>query len=199
MSDRTGLLHSFYAKMIFAAVVGFLGIASGIYVGYAIVEEKSPPRAPVLQSEVNEPFVTLDPGDLFPFEEYSDVAGKSGNFDSLLRGRNSLLLFVTFDCGPCIDFLKFWKLRMKDRLLSDVHVILCLSRRRGGIPPEYAGLVAGMQVVYYDEELWRERYHLVFWPMVVGVDTSGFVHHIQYGFEDFLDFELIEYFFQSSQ
>ena len=65
---------------------------------------------------------------------------------------------------------------------------------RGDIPEQYRPLLENTRLVYYDARYYRDRYHMVVFPTVVGVDAAGFVQHIQFGFDGTVDPEIVEYF-----
>ena len=208
MSTGPSFLHSTYTKITFAVVLGFVGITAGIYVGNALVLPRTEPAQEATVSDLEEPdvshyneldarYIDFTTGDLFPLEDYWDSEGNRGNFETLLKDTNTIAIFVSQSCGPCIDLMKFWKLRMQEHLRPNVQAIACMDRERGHLVSAYEGLFDDMTVVYYDGTLWRERYNMDFTPVIIGIDNSGFVQHIQFGFDDYIDFELVDYFFDS--
>lgn len=79
----------------------------------------------------------------------------------------------------------------------NVQVIALLPDNKRAIPPEYEGLFQGMRVFIHGLRLWQDTYHHVFWPTIIGVDGSNFVTHVQYGFDNAIDYQLAERFFVS--
>lgn len=67
------------------------------------------------------------------------------------------------------------------------------------VPIEYTGLFEGATVAFYNREYWEKTYHQVFWPTLVGVDESGFILHVQYGFTGALDHEVVSRFLTSPE
>jgi len=198
MLSWSSFWKSVYTKILVSAILVFIGITSGIYVGNALVDKQPASQAEAPQPSANEPFVTFDAGDLFPPEEYTDLSGHTGNFSDLIDGRPTIFIFVTMQCGPCIDLLQFWKMRMQERLRPGVQVVVCVKHDVTSVPPEYEGLLEGVRVVRYDDALWKRKYHLDFWPTIAGVDGSGFVQHVQSGFAKYIEHDLVDYFFTKS-
>lgn len=196
MIQMTQIVKSIYVKIIFGGVIVFIGIFGGIYVGNAMINKQ--PESPITilsknnqqENELDAQFVNFNPGDLFPLESYTDNQNQVGNFEDLLQNKSTILLFVSLTCGPCHDLLKFWKHRIKDKVKKNVQVIVCIRNEDGKIPDEFAGLLDGMQVIRFDGSYWKETYDMSFWPTVVSVDYSGFVEHIQFGFENYLDYQI---------
>ncbi|MCB2230619.1 hypothetical protein KQH82_07880 [bacterium] len=197
MSQPTGFWQSIYVKFFVGAVLGFVGIAGGIYVGNAMVNRPAEGYPVELPADLNDvtqaKLLSLLPGDLFPLEECTLRDSTKTNFEQILNGERAVVLFVDFQCKPCVDLLTFWDLRINPKLYPDIRQIVALRDIDPPIPAEYEGLLDDKMVVYYDTEHWKNYYNLVFWPAVVSVDGSGFVHHVQQGFEEFLEFEHVEY------
>ena len=197
MSQRSGFWQSIYVKIFVGAVLGFVGITGGIYVGNAMVNRPAPGYPTVTPSELEDVSLAkqlnLMPGDLFPLEKCTLRDSTVTNFEDVLHGQRAVILFVDFDCGPCVDLLTFWDLQIRPKLYPDIQQIVALRDNSTPIPSEYEGLVDDKTVVYYDASYWQEYYNLVFWPAVVSVDASGYVYHVQQGFEDYLEFEHVKY------
>lgn len=138
------LLRSIYFKVIFGAVLGFVAVVGGMLVGNALLNrdaETSPlfDRNPV-ESELDYEYVTFTTGDLFPLEDFVDSDGAPGNFEQLLGGRPTLLLFISYTCEPCHVLLQAFKKTFVEKLRPDVQVFVCLRDDRGKPPPEFVGL-----------------------------------------------------------
>ncbi|MDH3892807.1 MAG: hypothetical protein OEV49_17225 [candidate division Zixibacteria bacterium] len=197
------LLSSIYVKVLFGAVFGFIAVVGGMLVGNAILNRDAETRplfdqSPI-ESELDEQYVTFTDGDLFPLEDYVDRDGVPGNFEQLLGGRPALLLFVSYDCEPCLVLLRAFKKNFADKVRPEVQVIVCLRDDRGPPPAEFEGLFEGFELAYYQGEYWQKTYFMGFWPTIIGVDGSGFVHSIQFGYESYIDIELAKFFFVSNQ
>ena len=186
------LLRSVYVKVLFGAVLGFVAVVGGMLVGNAILNrdaEISPlfDYSPV-ESELDGQYVTFTDGDLFPLEDYVDSDGVPGNFEILLGGRPTLLLFVSYTCQPCHTLLRAFKKTFAEKVRPNVQVVVCLRGDRGQPPPEFEGLFEGFELAYYDGDHWHQTYRMGFWPTIIGVDGSGFVQHVQFGYENYIDY-----------
>ncbi len=200
------ILKSSYIKILFTVVLGFAGIVSGIYVGHALVNQTAEPvvlpqeeNVGITNSELDARYVNFTAGDLFPREEFTAVSGETGQFEQLVEGKNTLVFFVSFGCEPCHELLAFFNHNLYERLNPDVQLVACLRDATAGIPTEYAGLLKHMMVVFYDSDYWAEQYDLDFWPTIIGVDNSGFVRHVQLGWEEYIDYPLMEFYFKPGQ
>ena len=193
---------SIYTKIAYAAVLVFVGVASGMYVGEAltghpesVIGKASAGTRSKAVSALDEQVVSFDVGDVFPPEEFIAFDGTMGNFAELLAGRNTLLLFVTLDCDPCHRLLRFMKEDMAGRVRDDVQLVVCVMGTKADMPVEYASLFAGVETVFYKGSYWANTYDLKIWPVVFGTDQYGIVQHIQFGFRGYMDFELVQEFF----
>jgi thiol-disulfide isomerase/thioredoxin len=199
------ILDSTYVKIAFGALLGFVGIVAGIYVGHALVSERGNPlqQTPGMATgqERPGPHLEFDLGDLFPLEDYLEADGSQSNFEQLLqvKGKETVLLFVNFGCQPCKDLLAQWNTQVAPFLKPNVQVVLCLPQEHSDIPEEHEHLIADKHVIYYDEELFAGKYRLTSFPTVVGVDQYGFVNHIQFGFRETLDPDLLDLFTKSDR
>jgi hypothetical protein len=192
-----------YTKIIFGALLGFVAVVGGMLVGNAVLKRDAP-AAPLFdyspaESALDDQYVTFSDGDLFPLEDYVDGQGKPGDFEQLLGGRPTLLLFLSYTCEPCHGLLKAFKKYYLEKLRPDVQLYVCLRQEFGSPPPEFAGLFDDFELIYYDGAHWSLSYNMGFWPTIIGVDGSGFVRHIQFGYENYIDYELADFFFKSDQ
>jgi hypothetical protein len=195
------IFNSVYAKIFFGSLVGFLAIILGIYVGFAIVGVKSRPGPTPEQlansfDSLDERYVNFNPGDLFPLENCRDQNGNETNFELLINGQPTIFMFLSTTCGPCHDLLRYWRGGITEMLKSEVQVYICLRMEKSDIPAEYEELYSGFELVFFDGDYWAITYDMSFWPTVVGVDASGFVKHIQFGFENKIDPAIARYYFK---
>jgi hypothetical protein len=193
--NTTNLVNrSVWLKGLLLAAFAFVGIVGGAYVGKKFFYPK-PVEAQINPDLKLQPFhLNLRNGDLFPLEDFVTPQGTSGNFEQLLANRESIIFFVDLDCEPCHDFLRFWNTTLSKRLKPGVQVIACLPESPRAIPAEFSGLLQNKSVVFVKAETWKERYNLVFNPIITGTDNSGFITHIQYGFADEVDYEFTQRF-----
>jgi hypothetical protein len=139
--------------------------------------------------------VRFTAGDAFPLESYLDPSGVTHSFDDLLRDRETILILGSTSCNPCLDLLKYVHETMPKRLKKGVQIVVVLTKDLWPPIGEYAGLLDNVTVALVDGEYWRTMYHWAFWPIIVGVDNSGIIRHIQYGYVRAIDRELVEYFY----
>ena len=194
----SNILENFYVKVLFGVLLAFLGVAGGIYVGFALVDRSGDPTATPMgdmPDEQGHRYLVFDVGDLFPEENCRLGDGSQANFAQLLKGQKSILIFSSFGCEPCRRLLRSWKEGVRPKLRSDVQVIVCAPYRMdAAVPEEYRDLLEGTQLVYFDERYFADYYDLTTFPTIVAVDGSGFVHHIQYGFGGAVDYEIMDHY-----
>lgn len=194
------LLGSTYVKIGFGGLLAFLSVVGGIYVGNALIGSNgrllSHAPNPRAGQEVGDLYVEFEVGDLFPLENYIEADGRQANFEQLLQsqGKETVLLFVTFGCKPCLRLIEHWNTRVHPSLKPNVQVVVCLPQDRREVPEEHKHLVADKRVIYYDEEYFGSQYHFGFYPTILAVDKYGFVNHIQFGFgRSAFDRELLKF------
>lgn len=183
-------------RVLLVGIVLLASVAGGVYVGHALTDRSTSPSPPQPVDGDNHggpPRMSLSPGDLFP-PELARVDEKATDFGSLLHDREAIVVFVSMQCSPCLDLLRFWSAVCRNRIRDDVLQIVVLADSTT-IPPEYLGLLTGFSLVRYHASTWKELYNQDFWPTIVGVDNNGFITHLQYGFEQSIDHELAQRFF----
>jgi hypothetical protein len=198
---KASFFNSTYARILFVAVLVFIGVTAGVYVGNWLSRDDSGPADTPRPAEsssdaLDDQYVTFTEGDAFPHEQFTTADGLTGNFDTLLFDQKTMLLFVSIDCEPCMDLMRFWPVNVAERLLPDVKVYACVSDRDGGIPPELAGLFDDIPVLVYDGDYWSKTYAMKFNPVIIGVDESGIVRNTQFGFNRYVAPRFREYFFK---
>lgn len=181
------------AKSLGIVLLAALGSLGGLWAGSRLFTQQ--PRLPLQAASVAPPSIRLSPGDSFPREEFFTLDGHRGSFDTLLTNRESLLLLVNFDCQTCMELLTVWRASFVRRIRPTVQVIAFIPGAPTSVPEEYFGLLRGMTVLFHDDQYWQSTYHHVFWPTLVGVDASGFVVHVQVGFDQVIDYQLAKRFF----
>lgn len=183
-------------KLVVVGIVMLASVAGGVYVGGALSDRNRSDLPTVVAADSGNhggpPRLSLALGDTFPPEQVI-CNGLQTDFGNLVRDRDAIVLFTSTRCDPCLDLLRFWNSICVERVRDNVLQIVVLADSEK-IPPEYVGLFSKVTVVYYRAEEWRTRYNQDFWPTIVGVDNSGFITHIQYGFEQTIDHELTRRF-----
>jgi hypothetical protein len=204
MASFSDVFKSTYTKIIIGAVLAFAGVVGGIYVGYGLTVGKENRVAEGAQvavtaaiTESSEIAVRFAAGDAFPPEIYFDQTGTQREFDSLLRVKSSVIIFATTTCGPCLDLVRYAHDRMLKRLKESVQVVVILDRGQWPPPQEYVGLFQGINVCLVDHAHWQADYHWVFWPIIVGTDNSGIIQHMQYGYTNAIDREIVELYYSA--
>jgi hypothetical protein len=174
-------------------------MVGGIYVGYAFTFGRSQLGRDRVGSDgglvVSQ--LKFGPGDAFPLETCWDSSGAAGSMDSLLAGKQTIVIFASWECGPCLDLLRDLHQKLFKRVNPNAQVVLAIEKALGSVPDEYAGMIRGVRVAFIDQQVWRSVYHATSWPTIVGVDNSGIVKHVQFGYDGFIDHELVEEFFST--
>ncbi|MGD8605405.1 MAG: hypothetical protein PVH24_07515 [Candidatus Zixiibacteriota bacterium] len=194
MTQLKSLFQLTISKVIFIIVCSFVGAVSGLYVGRAMLDERTHAAPYFVTDSSAFPDVGFGPGESFPPEEYTEESGAKGNFRDILLGKSSLVIFADLNCEPCYKLLYAFQTELLQRLRPDVQVIVCLPLEGGPVREKYQGLVVGCHVVHFDSDTWLQRYNLGTHPTLVGVDQYGFVIHIQFGYIGLIEHRLAEYF-----
>ena len=192
------LLDSAYAKIFIAGVVAFLGIASGIYVGFAFSDNSSIGKKQFLsQKSSSDDFsMSLTPGDYFPGESFLDQSGAVHQFSEIFAGKNSILIFTLLGCGPCDKLLGGIRERMIPYLIPSAQVIFAVDSKQKETMQEYRDKLEGFILVAVDMDHWKNYYDMPIWPTMIGIDETVTILHIHFGFDNAIDIELAERFFE---
>jgi len=180
-------------KYLLFAVIIFLGIASGVYVGYSFVLEKNlePSVAPYeyVDSFIPEDIkLYVEPGDLFPLEDYINQDKTKNNFELLLKGKKTVLIFASPECEPCSKVIDQFN-KIEDKLLPGSQIVLCYPSEIENVKNEKK-----FKVIYIDTNMFMNMYNLSVYPTIVSVDEHGLIYHIQYYYKKYIDREIIEHF-----
>ena len=195
------IFDSTYTKLIVGGIIAFGAIVGGVYVGYAALGSRSEGGGEAIPTSMppsDAIALRFASGDAFPLEEYSGPNGANGSFEELLRDKETILILGSTTCDNCLDLLKYAHETMPKRVKEGVQIVVVL--RKEWWPPigEYAGLFDNLKVALVDGNYWQSTYHWEFWPIIVGVDNSGIIQHIQYGYVRAIDRELVEYFYSTN-
>ena len=168
------------------------GASVGVYIGFLLFGAKSAPVTAQPLPGSADISTTFRPGDAFPPENYTDQNGDSAAFESFFHhDKPTIFFFAHFGCETCYDLLNFWKTNIQYRLHENVQCVIAMERAGGDVPVEYAGLVKGMKIVFYDGYRWENFYHMQFWPTIVAVDKDGMVTDVQSGFDGTIDYGIM--------
>ncbi len=193
MSVLEKLANNYFVKALVVTIVVIVGVAGGVYIGYAFIDQKTIPIAedgarPEPTESMN---FTFGVGDLFPLEDFTTLLGETANFEQLLMGKPTLLVFASTGCEPCEKFFNFFS-TVEPQLNDDVQTIVCLADRNPDIPESYSSFLENKTAVFVDTDYFLSYYNVNVYPTLVGIDEHGFVTHIQYVPTDWLDREIAE-------
>lgn len=94
----TQLLEITYAKIVVGTVIGVIGLAGGIKVGYALIQADSHHVAWTQEPITEEMMLRLNPaiqiGASFPPESYLDSNGSTGSLYDLFSRKRTLLIIL---------------------------------------------------------------------------------------------------------
>ncbi|MDH3891972.1 MAG: hypothetical protein OEV49_12900 [candidate division Zixibacteria bacterium] len=192
----SGILSSVYAKIIIGSILGFVGVAGGIYLGYALTGTSPQQRIPADWEMEIEPDPRVQPafqaGDLFPPVNCVSMAGDTVNFSEVIDGRPTAFVFAAPGCEPCYNLLKFWVEKVDPMMIPNGQLVICWPDTQDDPDYAYALIMEGKRVVKYSQTLLSDTYNVVLAPTTVVVDNQGFVQHIQLGFGGTLDYQIFE-------
>ena len=186
---------SFILKAAIVTLFVILGVAGGIYLGYAFIEPRVIPVADIDQgpAPTDNMNISFGRGDLFPLENCVTVSGDSVNFETLLMGHPTLLVFASAGCEPCEKFFNFFS-TVESELNRDVQVLVCFADVNPEIPQRYQQVLKNKSIVFVDTNHFLEYYNVNVYPTLVAIDEHGFVVHIQYVPIEWLEREIAERF-----
>ncbi len=187
-------LSSSYAKIFIGGLVAFSAVICGVYVGSAITGSSADkPRSATdgiytregqhIQMP-EEYYPTFDSGDLFPTADYKLVDGSIGNFDGLLKGKRSIMLFVHFGCEACNNLLYDWHTWSGLNTRRDIQVLICIGQSPDEVAPSTWDNLADYGAVFVDRRFFKDNFNLSVWPTIVCVDQFGLVTALQVGYKD---------------
>ena len=174
-----------------AGLLVLVGICGGIYLGYAFIGEKKQDSPPTdfRAVDVGASAMDLQIGDLFPLENCKTPEGVTTNFEDVLHGKKTLLIFASAGCPPCTEFFDYFE-TVKSEINEDVQVVVSLSDHNPEIKPPYDRLLKDFKVVFMNADYFAEKYNVMVYPTIVGIDRYGFMTHIQYVPSDRLEPDL---------
>lgn len=187
-------------KWIAIAALLAISIAGGVYVGYSFTlnsSQKHRIEAASITDQVGpSQRITVAVGDAFPLEAFEDINGRPGNFEDFVGNHDILIVFSDLDCQACVELLAYVTQTLPSHLGEWAKIVVVLPRENKTKQGIYGGLLTGARIVFVEADHWRSSYNMVVWPTIFGVDTSGIITHIQYGFAGWLDFELADRFLE---
>lgn len=122
---------------------------------------------------------------------YKDETGSTEEFEKLLMGRKTILLFVRNGCKYCDNLLDYWRSEVGPYLDTSATFLICLQST--GIPESVARLGSTVSVIYPDSAVYREV-GIRSTPTIVGLDEYGFATYLKVGFGKKLDSSFFDIF-----
>lgn len=196
------LLNLSYLKIVTAAILITVGVASGIYVGYKllgveVVETKASAKADNMQKSMDDwdNNINIELGNLFPREEIILPDGSTDNFENILNGKKTILFFSSVNCGKCTEIHNFWQSVVAPVADKNLQVLICIDKSEMSfeLSEQKKDFLKDKILIYYDQQLWVEKYDLQIIPSVVGIDNHGFVQAIQTGFHEKLTTDIMKF------
>lgn len=178
-------------KGLALVTVIFVGVTLGVYLGYALVGTRTIQQSDLEHRvvDVGESAMNLSVGDLFPLEDCTLPDGTRTSFEDILSGHKTLLVFASAGCEPCTEFFNYFK-TIKSHVQDDVQILVSLSDHNPELSEQYRQLLDSYTNVFMDADMFAEKYNIVVYPTVLGIDRSGFITHIQYVPKDWLEDDL---------
>ncbi len=199
MGSDINRMSSVTFKILGGLIVASLCVTAGIKIGRstAISDNETSESH---QGEMTPKYVmNFGGGDAIPSEAVVSDHDSTVELNRLLEGKRSLVFIVHFGCPPCLDLLEFCQKNKFKSLNKSVQVVVCLQNDEANQAELYGELLGKARVVTYNREEWGRLFHLGYYPILIGVDESSIVSHIQYGFDGSLDYELLSEFFSSQR
>lgn len=190
-----GRLHRILMVLVPAGLL-LLGTLSGVYIGHSMGLGRTTPMPAIRPDSF---YVEIDPfyrsvfelGDRFPDERCTDSAGAEVRFRSFFDGSPVVLLFWNLDCPPCTEQARLWHIFMEPHLLGDVRQIVCLDtafRKDIGL---HSSLLQGKVLAFIEEDRFRHAFNFTVSPIIMSLDGSGIITHIQYEYSPYFDERLV--------
>jgi hypothetical protein len=190
------ILSSVYAKIVIGSIVGLIGVAGGIYLGYALTGTSRQPSIPSDWPQPLEPDPRVQPsfhaGDLFPQVDCLSMEGDTINFSEIIDGRPTAFIFAAPGCEPCYNLIKFWVENIDPILIPNAQLVICWPDTKDDPDAAYSQIMRGKRMVKYSMKLLSEVYNVTLSPTTVVVDNQGFVQHVQSGFGGTLSYRIYQ-------
>ncbi|MGH8015021.1 MAG: hypothetical protein ACREBV_02400 [Candidatus Zixiibacteriota bacterium] len=192
-------LESFpaFAKHLFFTIIVFIGVVSGILIGYQLISKK---QASALSTEVSgisdvpdNMRLKFGQGDLFPEVFFFAADSTKCDLRATFRGKKCAVIFAELECVPCQDFFEQWNQIVTQNLKEGVQELVVISKEQISINGQLPEALEGMSVRILDLEEFKKVQNLVIFPTVVTIDEQGIVRHIQYGLRGGIDYEILKF------
>ncbi len=181
-----------YLKLLIAVLLIVAGVTAGVYLGNNLIgiemtkTEAAPNKASNLQSSIVEweKNVSVKAGDLFPLENVYLRDNIKSNFEDILAGKKSIIFFSSLTCEKCTELHKYWQSVIMPEADENMQIIICIdsSEIDEELTEVQQKLFASKQIIFYNQQLWVEKYRLQVIPTIFAIDNFGFVYATQTGF-----------------
>lgn len=189
--------------MLIAVVLVVFGVAAGIYLGNNLIglemtqSEATPNKASNLQTSIEEwgKNNSVRVGDLFPHEDIYTRDNYKSNFEKILSEKKSIIFFSSLTCEKCTELHKFWQSVIMPEADKELQIIICVDSTEidEQLSAVQEKLFASKNILFYNQQLWIEKYNLQVIPTVFAVDKFGFVVATQTGFVKTLIPEIMKF------
>lgn len=176
-------------------LAAFAGTIGGIYLSRSWTDHTPQSNTRNHVGHHYSPGLAFSVGDQFPEEKYVDREGNAGNFADLLRGKKTVVLFVSLGCEPCDNLLEAWHEDMSGRLITGTQSVICLASSTV-VPEKYKTLCDSLNIVFFDYQRWLSDYSMSDFPTLIGVGDGNTITDIQFGFVGQLDHGLESRYFK---
>lgn len=170
----SGAIQISKKQIIFAlagvAVAACLGVFVGSYIVQVRAENKAKPGSGLL----------LKTGQLFPQHRFVEVGDNQPALFESLRGKKSILLFLTTDCGYCAHAVAKWATAYPN--ISSQYQVYGIFYEKMPELKYYQG-TRNLPFFIYNDSLGRftSKYKIDVYPTTVGVNEEGKIAFISFG------------------
>jgi hypothetical protein len=172
--------------MMVGSLLGLVGIAAGIKVGYALIgpdlSEQAWSSKAKYRNENTSLRLGFQEGMSFPEEFFLDATGSTRPFSELFRSPHTALLFADLACDKCNQMINFWDEAILPKYVDRVRLVICLDLMAEANNPSIADRLGGNEVIWYDKTLFETAYDLHIAPSLVVVDGNGRTEFTLVGF-----------------
>jgi hypothetical protein len=195
--SRARLLNMPWTAIASVLVVGIIGSAIGVYVGFSLTHHNAGTTIPVSSAaHRQEPDakqrLILAEGDVFPNDTIITDDGATTTFSLFYDGTPSVLHFWLSTCPACSKQADLWNKYMTPAINADVKEVICWPVEAKDIWMQHPLPLKGKWVVFFNYERFLREYNLVVFPTTVSLDGDGTITHIGYEYAGRIDEEFVE-------
>lgn len=172
--------------------LSLIGAVCGVYVASRWFNRISPANGDATQSQFEmslpkEWLPSFESGDLFPLLDVKVQDGSIRNFEDILFGHQSAVIFVSVGCSVCDDLLSLWTSEVNPCLSNSSLVVICSADDTEATSERRYSSIKNCLTVRADKEEFFDFYRINIFPTIVTVDEYGLVVNIQAGYSDRID------------